>query len=47
MNDFVKLLIGGAIAGAGYLVGFYECKVKTQDALLKVLSEKEKEEKED
>lgn len=40
MKNFVKY---AAVGVAGYLVGFYEMKYKTTIALLKVLTEKNKE----
>lgn len=34
MKDFGKLAVVGVV---GYLIGFYECKYKAQNALLKAL----------
>lgn len=39
MKDFTKLALVGFV---GYLVGFYECKYKAQNALLRFLVEYEK-----
>ena len=36
MKNFIKF---AAVGIAGYLVGFYEMKYKTQNALLKVLTD--------
>lgn len=36
MKDLTKLALVGV---AGYLLGFYECKYKAQNALLKALLE--------
>lgn len=36
MNTFIKYALVGL---AGYVVGFYECKYKSQKALLKVIIE--------
>ena len=40
MKNFTKLTLVGI---AGYLIGFYEMKYKTQKALLKVLLNNEEE----
>lgn len=37
MKDFTKLALVGV---AGYLIGFYECKYKAQNALMKAILEK-------
>ena len=44
MKEFIKLSIVGL---AGYFVGFYEYKYKTQKALLEVLIEEKKNKKEE